>query len=74
VDASFYTGIATDVNRRLLEHNGCGAAAGAKYTRGRRPVILVYKEAVSTRSAALIREIEIKRMSRLEKEHLVSGK
>lgn len=71
-DASFYTGIATDLERRICEHNGEGSV-GAKYTRGRRPVILAYQEIVSSRSEALIRENEIKRMTRREKQRLLTG-
>jgi putative endonuclease len=69
-DDSFYTGIATNLERRISEHNGHGAM-GAKYTRGRRPVVLVYQETVKTRSAALVRENEIKRLSRLGKKYLI---
>jgi len=50
IDGSLYTGIATDVNRRVAEHN---AGQGARYTRGRGPVTLVYSEAVEGRPAAL---------------------
>ena len=72
VDDSFYTGIATDLERRVSEHNGCGSV-GAKYTRGRRPVVLAYQETVKTRSEALVRESEIKRLSKPNKERLISG-
>lgn len=58
-DNSLYTGVATDVDARLARHN---AGKGAKYTRGRRPVKLVYREAANGRSAALKRELAIKRM------------
>ena len=58
-DNSLYTGVATDVDARLATHN---AGKGAKYTRGRLPVKLVYREAANGRSAALKREIAIKRM------------
>lgn len=68
-DGSLYTGITTDPERRLLEHNrGCGGA----YTRSRLPVILVYLEPARDRSHALRREHAIKRMSRAEKETLLS--
>jgi len=70
VDDSFYTGIATDLERRIAEHNGCGSV-GAKYTRGRRPVVLAYQETVKTRSDALVRENEIKRLPRSKKERLI---
>jgi putative endonuclease len=68
-DGSFYTGITTDPQRRLAEHNrGCGGA----YTRSRLPVILVYLEPAIDRSEALRREHAIKRMSRSEKDLLVA--
>jgi len=71
-DTSLYTGYARDVQKRLLEHNGDAKIAGAKYTHGRRPVVLQYYEEFSTRSDALKREYEIKQLSRKEKEHLIS--
>ncbi len=69
-DGSFYTGYTTDVARRLAEHN---AQNGAKYTRGRTPVELVYSEQFSSKSAAMSREYEIKQFSRVAKERLVAG-
>lgn len=71
-DETLYTGYARDVQKRLLEHNGEAKVAGAKYTRPRRPVVLVYSEEYSTRSQALQREYAIKSMSRKEKEQLIS--
>ena len=70
-DGTLYTGIATDVARRVEEHNANNILA-ARYTRARRPVVLVYEEAAATRSAAGKREHEVKRMSREEKEALAS--
>ena len=70
-DGSLYTGIATDVARRVEEHNGSNLLA-ARYTRARRPVVLVYQEAVASRSAAGKREYELKQMSREEKEALAA--
>lgn len=67
-DDSLYCGITTDVERRLAEHN---RGTGAKYTRSRRPVELVYVETVEGRSAAARREHAIKRLSRSEKENLM---
>jgi putative endonuclease len=64
-----YTGITTDPERRLAEHN---AGSGAAYTRTRLPVVLVYWEAVSDRSSALRREHAIKGLSRAEKEALAA--
>jgi putative endonuclease len=67
-DGSLYTGYTTDVERRVGEHN---AGDGAKYTRGRTPVEVVYVEAFGTRSAAMAREYEIKQLSRAGKERLI---
>ena len=69
-DGSLYTGIAVDVQRRLQEHNG-ELGQGARYTRSRRPVTLVYQETLASRSAALKREAAIKKLSRVEKEQLI---
>jgi putative endonuclease len=69
-DDTLYTGVAKDVERRIEEHNSNNALA-ASYTRGRRPVALVYKEAVDTRSTALKREYEIKQLTRQEKDELL---
>jgi len=62
-DDSLYTGIAKDVARRVAEHNGSNALA-AKYTRVRRPVVLVYHEDCADRAAAARREYAIKRLGR----------
>lgn len=67
-DGTFYTGYTTDVDRRVQEHN---QSEGAKYTRGRTPVILVHTESFDTRSAALQREYAVKQLTRSEKETLV---
>lgn len=69
-DGTLYTGIATDVGRRFRAHT---AGKGAKYTRGRGPLILVYREECGNHSHALQREIEIKRLSRQEKELLIAS-
>jgi len=69
-DGTFYTGYTTDVERRVSEHND---GSGAKYTRGRTPVTLRHTEAFDTRSAAMRREAEIKRLRRAEKEALLEG-
>jgi putative endonuclease len=67
-DRSLYTGVATDLKARVATHN---AGKGAKYTRGRRPVKLVYQEAVAGRSAALRREHAIKRLPVAAKRQLI---
>jgi len=67
-DGSLYTGIATDVARRLHEHE---TGQGAKYTRGRGPLTLVYTQACGDHSAALRREWEIKHLTRAEKQALI---
>ncbi len=69
-DETLYTGITRDVERRVEEHNGSGLL-GARYTRARRPVRLVYSEAQKTRSDAARREYEIKRLNREGKEALI---
>ena len=63
-DGTLYTGITDDVEKRLAAH---AAGKGAKYTRGRGPLELRYTEEVSDKSAALKREIAIKKLSRVEK-------
>lgn len=70
-DGTYYTGYTTDVERRVAEHN---AGKGAKYTRGRTPVELVYAEAHDSKSAAMSREYELKQLSRAEKERLVGDR
>jgi len=71
-DDTFYTGIATELERRIEEHN-C-SDKGAKYTRTRRPVVLVYSEVHPDRSSASKREYEIKKkMSRAEKLKLAAS-
>lgn len=67
-DQTLYTGIAIDVDKRFRVH--C-SGKGAKYTRGRGPLQLVYKEACGTHSEALRRECVVKALSRQEKEALI---
>ena len=67
-DSTIYTGITRDINARVLQHN---AGHGAKYTRSRRPVVLVYQEGVADRGAALRREYEIKCLTAHEKHRLI---
>ncbi len=68
-DKTFYTGSTGNVEKRIQEHNS--SKTGAKYTRGRRPVKLVYVEPCPTPSLALKREAEIKKLSRAQKVVLV---
>lgn len=70
-EGTLYTGITTDPERRLEEHN---SGKGAKYTRGRGPVEMVYREMCPDHSTALKRELEIKGLTRQEKEKLVTEK
>ncbi len=67
-DGSLYTGIATDVTARLETHR---SGKGAKYTRGRGPLELVYTEECGEKSAALKRELQIKALSREKKLELI---
>ncbi len=69
-DKTYYTGITTDVDRRVVEHNT--SPLGARYTRGRRPVTLVYVQSYVDRSAAAREEVRIKKLSRREKMALLS--
>lgn len=68
-DGSLYTGITDDVPRRLAAHR---SGKGAKYTRGRGPLELVFTQQVEDKSAALRREAEIKKLRRGEKETLIA--
>lgn len=69
-DGTYYCGIAKDVRKRLDEHNHSDTLA-ARYTRGRRPVRLVYSEKAASRSAAVKREGQIKTLTRVQKEKLI---
>ena len=68
-DGSLYTGWTTDLERRVQEHN---QGVGAKYTKSRRPVTLVYYEEYETKADAMRREYAIKQLSKKKKEELVS--
>lgn len=70
---SLYTGITNDLEKRINQHNGLSKIAGAKYTRARRPVRLIYSEILESKSDALKREIVVKNLSRLEKEKLIKS-
>ena len=68
-DGTFYTGIATDLARRLAEHND--GPRGARYTRSRRPVSLAYAEEVASRSEAAAREYRVRRLGVAQKRRLI---
>ena len=70
-DKTLYTGITTDLKRRITEHNN--AKLGAKYTSSRRPVKLVYSKKFSNRALASKEEARIKRLNKLEKLELIKG-
>ena len=70
-DGTYYTGITTDLDRRILEHNY--SFKSAKYTRSRRPVKLIYQESASNRSVASKREYQIKKLKRSEKRMLLES-
>lgn len=67
-DGTYYTGIAVDVQKRLEAHR---TGKGAKYTRGRGPLTLVYEEKCGDHSTALKRELEVKSLKRQEKDILI---
>lgn len=68
-DSTFYCGITNNLENRIKAHNY--SKTGARYTRSRRPVVLVYTEKYKTRSLAQIRESQIKKMSHQEKKILI---
>jgi len=70
-DGSYYTGIAADVHRRVVEHES--GPRGAKYLRGRGPLSLVFSAAIGDRSSASQVEYRIKQLTRREKESLIEG-
>lgn len=67
-DGTFYTGWTNDLTRRMEAHN---QGRGAKYTKARRPVTLIYYETFEIKEEAMKREYAIKRLSRKEKEELI---
>lgn len=69
-DGSLYTGITTDVEKRLEAHR---SGKGAKYTRGRGPLELVYREQCGTHSDALKRELAVKALTREQKQALIAS-
>jgi len=68
-DNSLYTGITNDLQKRIIAHN---SGKGAKYTKARLPVKLIYKEFYKTKSDSLKREFEIKKLKREEKIKLIN--
>lgn len=68
-DQSLYTGVTTDLERRLKEHNAVKSVT--RYTRARQPVSLVYHEVVRSRTLACKREAQIKKLTRAQKEVLI---
>ena len=69
-DDSIYSGIAVDVEERLKKHNN---GTGARYTCGRRPVVLIYNERFDNPSEAKTREAQVKRWPKVKKEKLIGG-
>lgn len=72
-DGTLYTGVSTDLSRRLRQHNG-ELKGGAGYTRARRPVRLVWSEAAADRAGAQRREYVVRRLKVGDKRLLVEGK
>ena len=71
-DGTLYTGITNDLNKRIEAHNS--GKEGARYTRSRRPVKLVYSEQVESKSAAAKLEYQLKKLPRLKKIRLIKDK
>ena len=71
-DQSLYVGVTTDLVRRVQQHNG-QLAGGARYTKARRPVALVWSDACDSRSEAQQREYALRRLSREQKLALIAG-
>lgn len=71
-DGTYYTGSTNDVEKRVIVHNT--HKTGAKYTKARRPVKLVYQEALQTKGQALTRENQIKQLTRAAKQNLITSR
>ena len=69
-DGTLYTGISTDIDRRLAEHRGDGAA-GSKYLKGRAPLTLLFQKRLGSRSLALKVENRVKKLSKAAKEKVI---
>lgn len=67
-DGSYYTGITRNLSRRISQHQ---AGSAAKYTKGRTPIKLIYRESCADRSKATKREMEIKALKKVQKQGLV---
>ena len=70
-DGTLYTGWTNDLKKRIKAHND---GKGAKYTRGRGPLRLVYRESCENHTRALQREIEVKKLTRAQKDALIARK
>lgn len=70
IDETYYTGITNDIDRRIAQHN---SGAGAKYTKGRAPVRLIYTEYFKNRSEASKRELQVKSLSKDHKTDLIKS-
>lgn len=73
-DGTYYTGWTVNLEKRLKIHNEGTGPKAAKYTRGRRPVKLVYFEECENKSEALKRELAIKKLTKEEKQRLINSK
>ena len=69
-DGTYYTGIAVDIDKRFAAHR---AGKGAKYTRGRGPLVIVHRETCGDHGQALRRELQVKALTRQEKEALIAS-
>lgn len=69
-DCSYYTGYTNNLEKRLKMHN---QGKAAKYTRGRRPVAVVYSERHNSKNSAMLREFQLKKLNRMAKEALIVG-
>ena len=71
IDDTYYIGWTNNIKKRLAAHNS--TSSGAKYTRSRRPVTLVYCEGHNDKSSAMKREDELKKLSRIQKINLINS-
>lgn len=73
IDGTYYTGSSNNVERRIIEHN-TNNSLGAKYTKTRRPIKLIYSKHIGSRGDALKEELRIKRLSKKYKIRLITGR